>query len=333
MTFFTSIYGGLGQGLLYALVAIGIFLTFRVMKHPDLTCEGSFAFGGALAMTLIFNGVPAILAMLVAMFGGAAAGFLTGIIHTKLKIDGIVVGLLMTMALFSINIFVMGSSSISAPMENFIFTPIRQLFSNVFGMEPFYAHLTSHIFMGLIVVGLIITGLYFLYKTSFGLSIRATGSNELMSRANGVNTDITKITALVLSNAIIALAGALIVQHQSVADVRSGAGVLVIGLAALVIGEVIMPKNANFLVKFLCITAGSIIYFVITSLIIVSGLMSADATMLLTAVITLAALCAPKLKGLYRSRRKKSGSNGNGTTGVTDTSKTEQVASANGGAE
>jgi len=302
MVVIESIYGGLGQGLLFALVAIGIFITFRIMKHPDLTCEGAFAFGGALAMTLIVHGVPSIIAVIIAMIGGAIVGFLVGVIHTKLKIDGIVVGILMTMALFSINIFVMGSSTISAARELFIFWPIRQLFY-MMGMNANYARMSSFIFVGVIAVGLVIVGLHFLYKTKFGLAIRATGSNENMSRANGINTDTAKITALTLGNAIIALGGALIAQHQSGADVRSGVGVLVFGLAGLVIGEVLTPKKAGLLLKFIFITIGSLIYFVIRSLILITGIQT-DTIMLLTALITLVALCVPKIRSLIANQKK-----------------------------
>jgi len=303
-------YIGLGQGLLYALVAIGIFLTFRVMKYPDLTCEGSFAFGGALGMTLIVHGVPSIPAIIIAMIGGGVAGFLTGIIHTKLKINGIVVGILMTMALFSINLFVMQSPNISTGRENFIFYPIRQLFI-LMGMNPQYAQLTAFVFVGAVIVALIIVGLHFLYKTAFGLSIRATGSNENMSRANGINTDTAKIFALVISNAIIALAGALIAQHQSGADVRLGANALIMGLAGLVIGEVIAPKKSGLWIKFICVTAGSVIYFCIRSLILITGI-ATEAFNIVTAVITLAALCVPKLVKFIKSK-KKPAFNGGGT--------------------
>lgn len=295
-----SIYGGLGQGLLYALVAIGIFLTFRMMKFPDLTCEGSFALGGAITMTLLFGGTNPILALIVAPICGGVAGFITGIIHTKLKIDGIVVGLLVTMALYSINIFIMGSSNITAPIQSFIFTPVRLFLAEMVGMEPYIAMLTSYVLIGLLFAALIITALHFLFKTSFGLSIRSTGSNEIMSRANGINTDTSKIVTLVISNALIAFAGALIAQQQSGASVTSGSGILIIGLASLVLGEVFTPKSANILVRLLCITAGSTIYFCTISLVIVSGLMTPDSTKLLTAIITLIALCAPKFKNLKR---------------------------------
>ncbi|MCL2846741.1 MAG: ABC transporter permease [Firmicutes bacterium] len=300
--FLTSIYGALGQGLLHALVAIGIFLNLRVMRKPDLTVEGSFAFGGAIAMTMLAGGSHFAVVLMIAPLGGAAAGMVTGLIHTKLKIDGIISGLLVTMALFSINLFVMGSSNISAPLDTFVNTPIR-LWLVGLGMQPFNALLTSYIIVGVIVVALVITALYFLFRTEFGLSIRATGSNEYMARSNGINTDSRKIFVLVLSNAIIALSGALVVQQQSGASVHSGAGILVIGLAALVIGEVITPKKANMLIKLLFVVAGAFIYFSIISVVIISGLMSTDATRLLAAALTLIALCIPKIKQLWKDRR------------------------------
>jgi len=299
--FLSSVYGSLGQGLLFALVAIGIFLNLRVMKAPDLTVEGSFAFGGAIAMTLLSQGHHYALVLLIAPLGGAAAGLATSLIHTKLKIDGIVAGLLVTMALFSINLFVMNGSTISAPLDTFVFTPIRlNLVSS--GMAPFDALLWSYIIVGAIVLTIVITSLFLLFKTSYGLSIRATGSNEYMARSNGVNTDSRKIFTLVLSNTIVALAGALVVQQQSGASVNTGVGVLVIGLAGLVIGEVLTRKKAGILERMLFIVLGSFIYFTVVSLIIVSGLMSPDATRLLTALLTLTALCVPKFKEIPFSK-------------------------------
>jgi len=289
-SFVSSIYGSMGQGLLFALVAIGIFLNLRIMKKPDLTVEGSFAFGGVIAMTMLANGAHYALAIFVAPFGGMAAGLATGLISTKLKIDGIIAGLLVTMALFSINLFIMGSSIISAPMETFVNTPIRLGLVRM-GMNPFNALLFSYIIVGAIVLTIVITGLYLLFKSPFGLSIRATGSNEYMARSNGINTDARKIFTLMLSNTIVALSGALVVQQQSGANVNTGVGVLVIGLAALVIGEVITPKRANILVRLLFIVLGSFIYFKVVSLVIISGLMSSDATRLLTAVMVLVVLC------------------------------------------
>jgi len=299
--FLTSLYGSLGQGLLYAPVAIGIYLSLRIMKKPDLTIEGTFAFGAVLAMTVLHHGFHFMTALLLAPLGGALAGLATALIHTKLKIDGIISGLLVTMALFSFNLFVMGSSTISAPLDRFIFIPVRDQLET-WGMQTFNAWLWSQIIIGAIVLGVVIAVLYFLYSTAFGLSIRATGDNERMACSHGVNTDSRKIAALIISNAITGLAGALIAQQQSGANVNTGAGVLIIGLAALVMGEIITPKNSSMLTRFLFVSLGSFIYFTCITLVTASGLLHANWTNLLTALLALAALCAPKLRQLFKKR-------------------------------
>ena len=296
-TLLSTLYGSLGQGLLYAPVAIGVYLSLRIMKRPDLTIEGTFAFCAVITMTMLHNGVHFAVTLLVAPIGGAVTGLTTGLIHTKLKIDGIISGLLVTLALFSINLFVMDGSNISAPIDRFIFTPIREQLVAL-GMRPFNSLMWSYIIIGFIVLVVVIGILFFLYSTSFGLSIRATGDNERMACSNGVDTDSRRIAALIISNSIIGLAGALVVQQQSVANVNTGTGVLIIGLAALVIGEILTPKHASMLTRFITISIGSFVYFICISLVIATGLLSADWTRLLTAVFALCALCIPKLRQL-----------------------------------
>lgn len=300
--FLNSVYNSLGQGLLYAPVAIGVFMSLRIMKRPDLTVEGTFLFGAAIAMTMLHNGAHFAATLLVAPIGGAIAGLTTALIHTKLKIDGIISGLLVTMALFSVSLFVMGGSTVSAPLDTFIFTPIRDQLV-MLGLQPFNALLWSYIIIGAITLVAVIAILHFLYGTSFGLSIRATGDNEYMSRSNGVNTDSRKISSLVISNAITGLAGALVAQQQSGASVSTGVGVLIIGLASLVIGEIITPKSGSMLIRLLFIALGSFIYFMCISLVIVSGLLSPDWTRLLTAVFALGALCIPKLRQILLKKQ------------------------------
>jgi putative ABC transport system permease protein len=292
---FTSLLNSMGQGLLYAPVVIGVFMSLRIMKKPDLTVEGTFAFGAVIAMTMLHNGAHFLTTLVVSSLGGALAGLTTALIHTKLKIDGIISGLLVTMALFSVNLFVMGGNIISAPLDTFIFEPIRH-FLRERGVQPFHSLLWSYIIVGFIVLAVVICALYFLYSTLLGLSIRATGDNERMACSIGLSTDKLKITSLVISNAITGLAGGLVAQQQSGANVNSGTGVLIIGLASLVIGEIITPKNASILMKLIFIAVGSFVYFTCITLVIVSGLLSPDWTRLLTAVFALFALCVPKLR-------------------------------------
>jgi len=300
--FLTSMYSSLGQGLLHAPAAIGVYMSLRVMKKPDLTVEGSFAFGAVIAMTMLHNGAHFMLALIAAPIGGAAAGLATALINTKLKVDGIISGLLVTLALFSVNLLVMGRNNISAPSYRFIFAPARDMLV-AFGMRSFDALLWSYIIIGAITLVVVIAVLVLLYKTLFGLSIRATGDNERMACSIGINTDGRKICSLVISNALIGIAGALVSQQQSGAEVTMGAGVLIIGLAALVIGEVITPKNANILTRLLFIVLGAFVYFSIVSLIIASGLLHPNWTRLLQAALALLALCVPKLRGLILKKR------------------------------
>ena len=316
-----GIYGGIGQGMLFSLVAIGIFLTFRILKSPDLTLEGSFALGGAIAMVSLNAGLHFSLVLILAPLGGALAGLLTGLIHTKLKIDLLVSGLLVTMALFSINLYVMNGPTQSAPLSTFVFTPVNQWLVGL-GMNPWMAHLTSFIVVGIVIVSLIVTGLTLLFKTSFGLSLRATGSNLVMSQANGVNTDVTKISLLVLANSIIALAGVLVVQQQAGASIQSGSGVLVIGLGSLVLAEAFTPQNASIFKRLCLIVFGASLYFSIVALVILSGVIDTNGTRLLQALIALFALALPKLqytpqfikfKSMFKSKRlvvKKVGEQG-----------------------
>jgi len=284
-------------------------MSLRIMKRPDLTVEGTFAFGAAIAMTMLHNGAHFMATLVVAAIGGGVAGLATSLIHTKLKIDGIISGLLVTMALFSVNLFVMGGSTISAPLNSFIFFPVRERLLGL-DVQSFQALLLSYIIVGAVTLAVIIAALFFLYSTSFGLSIRATGDNERMACSIGINTDSRKISSLVISNAITGLSGALVAQQQSGATVNSGAGVLIIGLASLVIGEIITPKNASMLIRLLFIALGSFIYFSCISLVIVSGLLSPDWTRLLTALLALFALCIPRLREI---RFKKSAETGGGS--------------------
>jgi len=283
-------------------VVIGVFMSLRVMKKPDLTVEGTFAFGAVIAMTMLYHGAHFMTVLIVASIGGSVAGLATALIHTKLKVDGIISGLLVTMALFSVNLFIMGGSTISAPLDRFIFAPVRERLLT-FNMQPFNALLWSYIIIGAIILIVVVLILFILYSTSYGLSIRATGDNERMACSIGVDTDSRKIFSLVISNAITGLSGALVAQQQSGANVNSGTGVLIIGLASLVIGEIITPKNAGMLTRLLFIALGSFIYFTCIALVIVSGLLSPDWTRLLTALLALGALCVPKLRERIFKRR------------------------------
>jgi len=307
--FLTSLYGSLAQGLLHAPVVIGVFMSLRIMKRPDLTVEGSFGFGAVLAMTMLNVGVHFLPAIFIAAVGGSVAGLCTSLIHTKLKVDSIISGLLVTMALFSINLFVMGGSTISAPYYTFIFEPVKvQLLA--LGVQSFDALQISYIIVGIITLAVVITFLFLLYKTLFGLSIRATGDNERMACAIGIDIDSRKIFSLVLSNAFTGLAGALVAQQQNGANVNTGTGVLIIGLASLVIGEIITPKKADMLIRFLFIALGSFVYFSCITLVIATGPLGPAWNRLFTASLALLALCMPKLRAIRFKKRTETGGAG-----------------------
>ena len=301
--FLTSIYSSLANGLLYAPMVIGVFMSLRIMKRPDLTVEGTFAFGAVIAMTMLHNGSHFIPAILLATLGGSIAGLTTALIHTKLQVDSIISGLLVTLGLFSVNLFIMGGSTIAAPLHTFIFAPVRE-YLLTFNIRPFDALLWSYIIVGAITLTIVIIVLFIMYNTSFGLSLRATGDNEQMACSIGIETDVRKISSLALSNSLTGLSGALVVQ-QGAADINFGTGVLIIGLASLVIGEIITPKNASILVRLLFIALGSFIYFTCINLVVFSRLLSADWTRLLTALLALFALCMPKLRALNILKRRR----------------------------
>ena len=303
--FLRTLYGSLGQGILYAPVAIGVFMSLRIMKKPDLTVEGTFAFGAVIAMTLLYHGAHFTTAIAVAVLGGGVAGLATSLIHTKLKVDGIIAGLLVTMALFSVNLFIMGRSNIAAPLSTFIFAPVNNFLVDGFGMSNFDALLWSYVIIGVLALVVVVAILHFLYQTKFGLSMRSTGDNERMACSNGVNTDSRKISSLVISNAITGLAGALVTQQQAGAEVGIGAGVLIIGLASLVMGEIITPKNRKIVTQLIFISLGSIIYFVCITMVVASGLLHSNWQRLLTALLALLALCMPRLRQLiFKTRRR-----------------------------
>lgn len=301
-SFLQSILGGANQGLLWALLALGVFITYRILDFADLTTEGSFALGGATAVTLIAAGVEPVLSTLIAFLIGTIAGLCTGVLHTKLRIPPILAGILTMIALYSINIRIMG-----APNKNLLrISTVITYFENLLGVSKMFATTI----LGLLVVGIVIALMYWFFGTEKGSAIRATGNNEKMCRALGINTDNTKILALMISNGLIALSGAMIAQQQSYADVNMGIGAIVIGLASVIIGEAFMSQKFPFWLKLCFIALGSVIYRILVTIVITANILEASDMKLLTAVIVVLALALPKIKIAYynyrNSRRIKS---------------------------
>lgn len=290
-----TILGGINQGLLWAVLAIGVFVSFRLLDFADLTCEGSFAWGGAMAAVLIqqhgWNGIPA---CLIALIVGGVAGLITALLNTKLKIAPILSGIITLTAMYSVTLITMGNKASIGLLG------VPLFYSWIPGVKSIYAILI----MGVIIVAIVIAAMYWFFGTEVGSAIRATGMNEKMSRAQGINTDNTKIIGLVLSNALIALSGALVAQEQGTASWSLGQGAIVAGLASVIIGEAIIPSNRNFAITLIGVTIGSIIYRIIYSLVYYFGLPT-EYIKLSTAVLVVIALCLPMIKTKVIALNKK----------------------------
>lgn len=298
-----AIQGAVAQGVLWGIMTLGVYITFRVLDFPDLTVDGSFATGGVIAAMMVSHGTPPLLAILVATLGGMLCGFVTGFLHTKLEIPGILAGILSMIALYSINIRIMGGSS------NLPLLGTTTLFSMVSGVMPGVAPDIVSLIIGLVFTAVIIGLLYWLFGTEIGSAIRATGNNEYMVRALGVNTDTMKIVGLVLSNGLVGLSGALVAQSQGYGDVGMGTGTIMIGLASVIIGEVLMGHRFSFAYKLSSVVVGSVIYRVIIALVLQLGLKSSDLK-LLTSLMVAVALSIPVVKRKFFNKAKSSESEG-----------------------
>ncbi len=286
MSILLAMQGALSQGVLWGLMALGVYITYRILDIADLTVDGSFATGGAVCAVCVVNGVDPILALLLATIAGAVAGFVTGFLHTKCEIPAILAGILTQIGLYSINLRIMGRSN----------TPLLKsdtLFKNISEMTGLSSTWTALI-IGIIVSIVIVAILYWYFGTEIGSAIRATGNNEQMVRALGVNTSVTKILGLMIGNALISLSGALVTQSQGYADIKMGIGAIVIGLASIVIGEVIFGQKGNFAFRLTSIIVGSIIYRIIVAIVLQMG-MNTDDLKLLTAILVAIALSVPVL--------------------------------------
>ena len=280
---FIALQGAVSQGVLWGILVLGVFITFRLLDIPDMTCDGSFALGGAVVAVLIVNfNVDPALAILAGMVAGGIAGAVTGFLTTVFEIPAILAGILTQISLWSINLRVMGKSS-------------STIFSNISDLCGL-PQSTVAALVGIVLAALIVWILYWFFGTEIGSALRATGNNEDMIRALGVSTNKTKVIALVLSNALIGLAGGLICESQKYADIGMGTGAIVIGLAAIVIGEVLGRLLPGGLTKFgtrlVSAVIGSVVYFLIRAIVLQLG-MDANDMKLLSAIIVALALCVP----------------------------------------
>ena len=285
--------GAVSLGLLWAVMTIGVYITYRVLDIADLTVEGSLPLGAAVACSLITQGVNPYLASLCALLAGCLAGLCTGLLHTKLKIPALLSGILTMISLWSVNLHVMGMPNLSILRMPTVFQPLERL-----GMSKNAARIA----VGAVCALGLIVALYWFFGTELGSAIRATGNNQKMVRAQGINTDTMKILGLVISNALVALSGALIAQSQNFADVQMGTGSIVIGLASLIIGEVLFGRR-GFFSRLLSLILGAIVYRLIIALVLEMGMPTNDLKLFTAATVALA-LWLPQGKTLLRTLKK-----------------------------
>ena len=297
INYISSLPGAVAQGMIWGIMAIGVYITFKVLDFSDLTVDGSICLGAAVCAALMTMGVPMPIAMLCAFGAGLLAGLLTGVFHTFMGIPAILSGILTQLILWSVNLKIMGIAVDKASAANLSLSPRN--FDTLITMLD----MNKSLIVLEVICILLIAVLYWFFGTEFGASIRATGANLSMSRAQGINTNATKIFGLVLSNGIVAFAGALLAQYQGNADINMGKGAIVIGLAAVIIGEALFGWLArkNFALKLITVVLGGITYFIVYSTVIYLGLDS-NYLKMLSAVVVAIFLAIPHLKKTYFSK-------------------------------
>ena len=300
-----SLPGAMTQGLIWGIMAMGLYITFRVLEVSDLTVDGSFCTGGAVCVMLMISGWNVWPAMLMAMLAGMLAGFVTGIFHTKCGIPAILSGILTQLGLWSVNLAIMGMKSNQAINVNEydLLVSLRYLSAVAKGTKPFFMYpmFTIGLFT-LVIIGV----LYWFFGTELGASIRATGANVNMARAQGINTNFNTVLGLMVSNGFVALSGALLSQYQGFAESNMGRGAIVVGLAAIIIGEVTLGRIfRNFALKLLSVSIGSVIYYIVIQAVI--SLMDIDSNYLklISALIVALFLAIPYWKGMRAHKMLK----------------------------
>lgn len=310
-SFLNALPGAVSQSLIWGIMAIGVYITYKLLDIADLTVDGSFCTGGAVGVMLIVGGANIWAALLGAVLAGMLAGLVTGLLHTACGIPAILAGILTQLGLWSVNLAIMGMKANQAlNVNNYrLLVSLRYLQDVGKGTRPFWEH---PIFVVGIFTVAIVAILYWFFGTELGSSLRATGANPNMARAQGINTNDNKVLALMISNGLVALSGALLSQYQSFADINMGRGAIVIGLAAVIIGEVVFGRIfRNFGLKLLAVSVGSIIYYVVIQAVMSLSGINSNYLKLLSALIVAVFLAVPYWKGKYFSRPVKRGGNGN----------------------
>lgn len=312
---FLSMFGAVESGLIYAIMALGVYLSFRILDFPDLTVDGSFVTGGAVAAVSIINGVPPILATVLGALAGFVAGCITGILHTKGKINPLLSGILMMIALYSINLRIMGNPQTSLHNETTLKTQLTNLWEKT-GIDPIINGFLENlglerfpstwgiVFLMIIAITIIKLFIDYYLKTEVGLALRATGDNQRMIRSFSANTDTLIIVGIGMANGLVALSGALISQHFGFADVGMGIGMIIIGLASVIIGEALFGTKTIARAT-LAIILGAIIYRIVVTLALRSKFLETGDMKLITAALVIIALVTPKIIQAQREKQRR----------------------------
>ena len=302
MSLITALPGAAAQGLIWGIMAIGVYITFRILDIADLTVDGTLCTGGAVCIMMMLSGHNVWVSMLVATGAGLLAGLATGIFHTFMGIPAILAGILTQLSLYSINLKIMGKANQAINVDKFnLLVSLRR----VKGV----ALTQNTLFIVAIMIIILIAVLYWFFGTELGCSLRATGCNPSMSRAQGINTDRNKVLGLMLSNGLVALSGALLTQYQGFADINMGRGSIVIGLAAVIIGEAIFGRIfRNFALRLLSVAFGSILYYLVLQTVIWLGI-DTDLLKMLSALVVAVFLAVPYWKTKYFTKPTKRGGN------------------------
>ena len=291
MGFINAIPGAVAQGLIWGLFAIGLYISYKILDIADLTVDGSICTGACVLAVLMSNGVNVFLCILAAFAAGAMAGAVTGLFHTAMGIPPILSGILTQLILWSVNLKILGKANVSISARKY---PV--ILSSLDNL--------SAILVSLAFCAVIIVGLYLFFYTELGFSLKSTGDNEDMSRAQGVNVDFNKVLGLAISNGIIAVSGALLAQYQGFADINMGRGAIVIGLAAIIIGlSVSLKIKPNFVVSLIGVVGGGIVYYLVYTFVIFLGL-DTDLLKMLSAIVVAIFLALPYLKAKYFRKAK-----------------------------